>query len=103
MLDTPRGDEVGFRIEVDARAHSAAVVARTCYALAEFATFIIETGATHLVTVRPAPELSCADVEDRFHRELIDFTVRADIEEKTSGIRDLIWRTAFAEASPRDG
>jgi His-Xaa-Ser system protein HxsD len=104
VLDKPRTDFVGFTIEVDGRVHSAAVVARTCYALAELGAFSIGSADQKLiVTVIPSSALALTEFENRFRRELIDFTVRADIEEKTSHIRTLIWQTAFAEASPRDG
>ena len=87
---------------VDRALHPTAAILRTCYALADIATFDMKTGAdTVSVQIYPAVGNSTATVVERFRASLIDFSLREDIETRTKGMRDLIWQTAFGEMERR--
>lgn len=89
-------------IEVDGEVHPASAVLRTCYALAELASFeTSKAGNLLLVRVTVIPPATVDLVRDRFRTSLVDFTIREEIEARTKGLRDLIWQTAFAEAKGR--
>ncbi|MCS3929000.1 His-Xaa-Ser system protein HxsD [Bradyrhizobium elkanii] len=87
-------------IEVDGEVHPDSAVLRTCYALAELASFeTSKAGTLLLVRVTPIPPAAIDLVLERFRTSLVDFTIREQVEARTKGLRDLIWQTAFAEAN----
>lgn len=58
-----------------------------------------ETATEVVLTPRDcAVVLDCASVKDAFLTSAIDFALREKIEEKTSGIRDILLAKAFSEA-----
>lgn len=85
-------------IQIDAAAHPISAVSRACYSLADLATFEVQVqGNSFFVRAVPIGSASPQDISSRLKTALIDFTVREEIESRTKGLRDLIWRTAFAE------
>lgn len=89
-------------ILLDAAIHPAAAVTRACYALADIATFDISAeGGAIAVRIFPAQGTTIESVTDSFRTSLIDFSLRENIEARTKGMRDLIWRTAFGEIQKR--
>ena len=98
----PASDCISHLIEVDTSLHPVSAVQRTCYALAEMAVFEIAREANCVsLRVTPREGQRIDDVLERFTTSLIDFTLREEIEARTRGQRELIWRTAFSEARGR--
>lgn len=91
-------------VTVDTTSHPAAAIMRACYALADIATFEINSEAdATAVKIFPAQGVSLESATERFRTALIDFTLRESIEARTKGMRDLIWQTAFGEVQRRGG
>jgi His-Xaa-Ser system protein HxsD len=98
-----QGDRVSQVILIDGSLHPSAAILRSCYALADIATFDVSNEAGQVsVRVFPASGHLPEAVIDRFRTSLIDFTLREEIEARTKGMRDLIWQTAFAEVKGRN-
>jgi His-Xaa-Ser system protein HxsD len=98
----PALDFTSHTFEIDTALYPVPAVHRACYALAACANFDIERterGLHLLVTPRDGHQLDA--LLDDLKRLLVDFALREEIESKTKGLRDLIWRTAFAEARGR--
>lgn len=101
---SPESDCIESTIEIDTALHPVSAVQRVCYALSERAVFEISRRDGLLsVLVTPRMENRLDEVLDQFRTSLIDYTLREEIEARTQGLRDLIWRTAFAEARGRSG
>jgi len=95
-------DSAAQIISIDSTLHPTAAILRSCYALADIATFDVSSEAGQVsVQVFPAPGQLLEAVIDRFRTSLIDFTLREEIEARTRGMRDLIWQTALAEVKGR--
>jgi His-Xaa-Ser system protein HxsD len=56
---------------------------------------------TLILDVRSRADSSVEALCEQLRAALVDFGIRVDVERRTSEIRNLIWRTAFSEASPR--
>jgi len=100
---TPRGkrvdnsSETTFETTFDAHIHSAQSLTRACYSLSELGVFRIESGIQrHSVVCTTRSDRGL--VECRLRAAAIDFAVRESIEARTHEMRNLIWKTAFAEA-----
>jgi His-Xaa-Ser system protein HxsD len=91
-------------VEVDRGLFAEEIVVRTCYWLAGEADAVLKRDGdrllVHLSAVRDSDR---EGLRTRFERGLIDFSLRADIERRTAGLRDLIWKTAFFEAGADRG
>lgn len=94
MSDTGR---ITLEVSFDANVHSAQSLTRACYSLSDLGVFRIESGTQrHSVVCTTASDQGV--VEDLLRAAAVDFAVRESIEARTRGLRDLIWKTAFAEA-----
>jgi His-Xaa-Ser system protein HxsD len=99
-----KADELTSQIiSIDSSLHPTAAILRSCYALADIATFDLSHEAGQVsVSVFPVPGQSLEMVIARFRTSLIDFSLREEIEARTRGMRELIWQTAFAEVKGRN-
>jgi His-Xaa-Ser system protein HxsD len=52
--------------------------------------------------VHCSPRDGVEGIETQLRSAVIDFSIRESVEERTGQLRDLIWRTAFAEARGTD-
>jgi len=87
-----------INVQIDAAVHTISAVSRACYSLADLAIFDFERqDKSYIVRAVPVGRASAEEISSRLKTALIDFTVREEIESRTKGLRDLIWRTAFAE------
>ena len=83
-------------IHLDAQFHSEQAILRACYSLDHLAVFTVEKTDNHHI-VHCSPRTDVEDIESQLHSAVIDFSIRESIEARTGQLRDLIWRTAFAE------
>lgn len=83
-------------IRLDAQLHSEQAILRACYSLDHLAVFRVERADNHHI-VHCSPRTDVEDIESQLHSAVIDFSVRESVEARTGQLRDLIWRTAFAE------
>ena len=103
-LDVPRGAAFpfDFTVSVDTAIFPREVVLRTCYAFTDRCHCWLESeeGARILVGFRlTAPSADLDAIRGEFGNSLIDFGLRASIEEKTRAVREAIVSAALAEAS----
>jgi His-Xaa-Ser system protein HxsD len=99
VSDQPRSES----LILDTNLYPREAVLRACYWLAPEASFSIMSEGPAQITLSIAPlngsELRA--VTTKLQQALIDFSIRVDVELKTANIRDIIWKTAFGEASGR--
>jgi len=94
-------DAVAFRVEFDARVHSEQALLRACYSLDHLCVFKIENQNDRRF-VYCSPRRGVEGIEPLLRSAVIDFSVRESVEARTGDLRNLIWRTAFAEARGSD-
>ncbi len=84
---------------IDPAIHTDQVALRACYALAGHATFRLETtgDGKRKISFDVTGDGTVAGVINELQQLLIDFSIRADLEVRTSDLRNSIWATAFAE------
>ena len=102
--DVPRGAAFpfDFTLSVDMAIFPREVVLRTCYAFTDRCHCWLESedGARILVGFRLKTSSADADaIRGEFGNALIDFGLRASIEEKTRTVREAIVSAALTEAS----
>ncbi|CAO3358068.1 His-Xaa-Ser system protein HxsD [Azospirillum melinis] len=102
--DVPRGAAFpfDFTLSVDMAIFPREVVLRTCYAFTDRCHCWLESedGARILVGFRLKTSSADADaIRGEFGNALIDFGLRASIEEKTRAVREAIVSAALTEAS----
>ncbi|WP_040637708.1 His-Xaa-Ser system protein HxsD [Microvirga lotononidis] len=88
-----------YIIEVDPKVHPREAVLRACYWLSPEAEIDIVTtdeGRIRL-TLKSRDGQSGSRLASRLRSALIDFSLRVDIESRTTDLRDRIWKTAFSE------
>ena len=102
--DVPQGAvfPFDFTVSVDMAIFPREVVLRTCYAFTDQCHCWLESeqGARILVGFRiKAPSADPDAIRGEFGKALIDFGLRASIEEKTRAVREAIVSAALTEAS----
>ena len=87
-------------VTFDPAAHSRSSLLRVAYALAERIVLDLREidGSLAMVGTARGAE-NCDEIRDAIRIAAVDFALREEIEAKTFGLRDVIWRTAFAEST----
>jgi His-Xaa-Ser system protein HxsD len=93
-----------LRLRLDTLLYPRQAILRVCYWLAERATISLSRidAQTIEVLLRPKGGGDTGVLREAFEAALIDFSIRADVEQRTSDLRTLVWNVAFAEAGLRD-
>jgi His-Xaa-Ser system protein HxsD len=85
-------------VEFDKRVHSQSSLLRVAYAMADrIALELKESADRYVLRGTRGPEIEVAGVIAEIRICAVDFALREEIEARTSGIRETIWRAAFAE------
>jgi His-Xaa-Ser system protein HxsD len=93
-----------LHLRLDTALYPRQSILRVCYWLAEKASISLDQIDTQIIEVSllPKGDYDAVALREAFEAALIDFSIRVDIEQRTSDLRTLIWNVAFAEAGLRD-
>jgi His-Xaa-Ser system protein HxsD len=92
------------RVELDPTIHSKSSLLRVAYAMADrIALDLRDVDGRFVLVGTSMPGRNAAKLVDEIRVCAIDFALREDIEANTFGMREVIWRAAFAEASGSGG
>lgn len=95
-----RSSDSDNTVTLDCAVYSRSAVLRACYSLADLATFDLSQDEGRLfVRFAPNSKETAAEITNRLRTALVDFALREEIEARTSQLRNLIWQTAFGEAT----
>lgn len=90
------GVDVGF----DKTVHSKSSLLRVAYAMADrIALELHDFAERYVLRGTATSEADAFGLADEIRICAADFALREEIEGRTAGMRDLIWRAAFAEAA----
>ncbi|SEH87444.1 hypothetical protein [Tardiphaga sp. OK245] len=94
-MDNP---EFEVRIDFDPGIHSQSSLLRVAYAMADRIALDLRGCEGRFVLIGTAAAgRDVTALADEIRISAVDFALREEIEAKTAGMRDAIWRTAFAE------
>jgi His-Xaa-Ser system protein HxsD len=100
MNDVITTDKRSFEIELNSKVYSLLACKKACYALMELVSCEITTSPDKLlVKIHPTTECNKDEQEIRalLLDELLDYSLRETISEKTDSIRTLILSNAFSK------
>ena len=95
-------DSRSFVVEVDPTIYSALVCQKACYALMAYISCSVKDVGDKLVieaNISPECDKSIRELNDLLLDELMDYSLREKISEKTESIRNLILSNAFSNTS----
>lgn len=89
---------VDVEVEFDKAIHSKSSLLRVAYAMADrIALQLQDLGGRYVLRGTEASGLDVAELTTEILVFAADFALREEIEARTSGMRETIWRAAFAE------
>jgi His-Xaa-Ser system protein HxsD len=88
-----------FSLSLDSSVYSLSVIQKSCYALMHlFSVNISRYENNFLLKIQPlSSDLSSKELEGLLLDELLDYSLREKISEKTEGVRNLILANAFSK------
>lgn len=101
MNDVITTDRSPFELELSLEVYSLQACKKACYALMEFVSCEISTSSNRLlIKVHPTPDCGKGEEELKalLFDELLDYSLRETIAEKTDPIRTLILSNAFSKS-----